>query len=538
MLFRSQPTPTPQPTPETQPQPTLSTGGPESQLWDHLQFRIAAATHIDILSSFVQRSGLDVIAQQILAAVQRLTPVRILVSDYLGISDPRALRLLLAWQQLTPAEQPDTLEVRLLHTAQLPPTITSFHPKAWYIEEPGDVCLVVGSSNLSRSALQSGIEWNLLTSASTAPHAAHRFRREFNRLWQLAQPLSEPVITDYESSVRQQATLASLFAELPPSTTDVTPRSWQLKALHSLQSLRQQGFQKALVAVATGMGKTILAALDARQLGRQLGRRPTILVVAHRAQILAQAEAALAAVLDPEFGPAETTCYLADHSELHGALVIASVQKLARPAGLQLLESRQFDYAIIDEVHHAHAPTWRRMLNRLQAHFTLGLTATPERSDGIDVASLFDDNLACHASIADGIAEEALVPFHYIGIRDTVNFQNIPWRNGRFDTALLELEVSQSPRMERLWQAMQQHSAARTIVFCVSQRHAIFTRDWLRQRGLTAAAVFAGNHSDPLSRSLADLRSGHLQCLCAVDLFNEGLDLPAVDRIIMLRPTE
>ena len=306
----------------------------------------------------------------------------------------------------------------------------------------------------------------------------------------------------------------------------------------SLQSLRQQGFQKALVAVATGMGKTILAALDARQLGRQLGRRPTILVVAHRAQILAQAEAALAAVLDPEFGPAETTCYLADHSELHGALVIASVQKLARPAGLQLLESRQFDYAIIDEVHHAHAPTWRRMLNRLQAHFTLGLTATPERSDGIDVASLFDDNLACHASIADGIAEEALVPFHYIGIRDTVNFQNIPWRNGRFDTAQLELEVSQSPRMERLWQAMQQHSAARTIVFCVSQRHAIFTRDWLRQRGLTAAAVFAGNHSDPLSRSLADLRSGHLQCLCAVDLFNEGLDLPAVDRIIMLRPTE
>ena len=540
--YLATPTNTPTNTPtaphSSNPQPTLSTGAPESQLWDLLKDRIEAATHIDILSSFVQRSGLDVIAQHILAATQRLTPVRILVSDYLGISDPRALRLLLAWQQLAPETPTRTLEVRLLHTTQLPPGISSFHPKAWYIQEPHDLSLVVGSSNLSRPALLSGIEWNLLTSAHTAPAAAIRFRREFTRLWQLAQPLSDTLITDYENSIRQQATIASLFTELPAADNLIEPRRWQLQALDSLATLRHMGYQKALVAVATGMGKTMLAALDARQLGQQLGRRPTILVVAHRAQILAQAEAALAAVLDPEFGPAETTWYLADRSELHGTLVIASIQKLTRPAGLQLLESRHFDYAIIDEVHHAHAPTWRRMLTRLQARFTLGLTATPERCDGIDVASLFDDNLACHASIADGIAEEALVPFHYVGIRDTVNFQNIPWRNGRFDPTLLEHEVSQSPRMERLWQAMQQHPAARTIVFCVSQRHAVFTRDWLRQRGITAAAVFAGNQTDSLSQSLADLRSGRLQCLCAVDLFNEGLDLPAVDRIIMLRPTE
>lgn len=518
--------------------PILSTGGPDSRLWDLLTHRLQAATHIDVLSSFVQRSGLDVIAEQILAAVDRKACIRILVSDYLGISDPRALRLLLAWQQLTPEDAPGALQVRLLHTAQLPSGITSFHPKAWYIQEPADVSLIVGSSNLSRPALESGIEWNLLTSAQTAPEAAARFGREFSKLWHLSQPLSDSLIHDYEAWVREHATVASLFAEDPVSSTLIEPRKWQAKALASLTALRQLGYQRALVAVATGMGKTMLAALDALQLGQQLGRRPSILVVAHRAQILAQAEAALTAVLDPVFGPADTTWYLADRSELHGALVIASVQKLARPAGLELLESHHFDYAIIDEVHHAHAPTWRRMLARLHAGFTLGLTATPERSDGIDVASLFDDNLACHASIGDGIEEEALVPFHYVGIRDTVNFQNIPWRNGRFDPTQLEREVSQSPRMERLWQAMQQHPADRTIVFCVSQRHALYTRDWLRRRGLTAAAVFSGSGSDSLSESLAALRSARLQCLCAVDLFNEGLDLPAVDRIIMLRPTE
>jgi superfamily II DNA or RNA helicase/phage repressor protein C with HTH and peptisase S24 domain len=327
-----------------------------------------------------------------------------------------------------------------------------------------------------------------------------------------------------------------------PETADsrelFSPRPWQLKALESLERIREAGYRRALVAVATGMGKTWLAAFDARQFGRRLQRRPRVLVVAHRAHILAQAEVALSQVLDAEFGEEKTAWYIGQRNDLSGQLVVASIQKLSRAEGVQRLLEESFDYVVVDEVHHAHAPTYRRVLAKLRADFILGLTATPERTDGVDVASIFDDNLAHHATIGDGIAEESLVPFHYIGIKDTVDFRQIPWRNGRFELEELQRRVARSDRMNRLWEAMQQYPAGRTIAFCCSRRHAVFVRDWLRSKGVTAAAVFSGGGGDSCGESLERLRRGELHTLCAVDMFNEGLDIPAVDRVIMLRPTE
>ncbi|MFN9081946.1 MAG: DEAD/DEAH box helicase family protein [Planctomyces sp.] len=539
----------------------LSTGHPDSPLWELLALRVAAATHVDILAAFVQRSGLEVIEQQLLAALARGAHIRIIVSDYLGISDPQALRRLLTWQHLgaaadtSPPEQtrpvetdaadiapellPGTLEARLVLTSELQSGPASFHPKAWLIQEHQDACLVVGSSNLSRPALQTGVEWNLLASDRTVPTAAARFRRSFQQLWQQSVPLSPDVISRYSQWVQQQGSQWSELCESQrDSTPALTPRPWQQQALLKLQEVRERGYQRALVAVATGMGKTWLAALDVLQVGHMLGRRPRVLVVAHRAQILAQAEAAVSAVLDAHYPPAASGWFVGTQQDLDCELVVASVQKLSRPQHLTRLESLDFDYAIIDEVHHAQAPTWRRVLASLRAGFVLGLTATPERTDGVDVATLFDDHLAWQAGIGDGIAEESLVPFHYLGLRDTVNFEQIPWRNGRFDPEQLEAAVARSERMERLWTAWQQHPAARTIVFCCSRRHAVFVRDWLLARGETAVAVFSGGGSDPIGQSLQDLRDGRLRVLCAVDLFNEGLDLPAVDRVVMLRPTE
>jgi superfamily II DNA or RNA helicase/diadenosine tetraphosphate (Ap4A) HIT family hydrolase/HKD family nuclease/SOS-response transcriptional repressor LexA len=538
----------------------LSTGHPDSPLWELLALRVAAATHVDILAAFVQRSGLEVIEQQLLAALARGAHIRIIVSDYLGISDPQALRRLLTWQHLgaadtSPPEQtrpvetdaadiapellPGTLEARLVLTSELQSGPASFHPKAWLIQEHQDACLVVGSSNLSRPALQTGVEWNLLASDRTVPTAAARFRRSFQQLWQQSVPLSPDVISRYSQWVQQQGSQWSELCESQrDSTPALTPRPWQQQALLKLQEVRERGYQRALVAVATGMGKTWLAALDVLQVGHMLGRRPRVLVVAHRAQILAQAEAAVSAVLDAHYPPAASGWFVGTQQDLDCELVVASVQKLSRPQHLTRLESLDFDYAIIDEVHHAQTPTWRRVLASLRAGFVLGLTATPERTDGVDVATLFDDHLAWQAGIGDGIAEESLVPFHYLGLRDTVNFEQIPWRNGRFDPEQLEAAVARSERMERLWTAWQQHPAARTIVFCCSRRHAVFVRDWLLARGETAVAVFSGGGSDPIGQSLQDLRDGRLRVLCAVDLFNEGLDLPAVDRVVMLRPTE
>ncbi|MCA9060647.1 MAG: DEAD/DEAH box helicase family protein, partial [Planctomycetaceae bacterium] len=526
-------------TDESAPQLRLNTGFPKDPLWNELSWRLPGAKRIDVLASFVQLSGLDVIETQLFEAVRNDARVRILVSDYLFISDAKALQRLMGWVNVAGEEfNEPRLQARLIETAGLPGTPTSFHPKAWQISDESSGVIVVGSSNLSRAALQTGVEWNLLCDRTIAPDASEQVHAEFSTLWQLASELSPELLAHYAAQSRSFRKDHFEPESLDQRSGALSPRPWQDKALAALQAIRDANYNRALVAVATGMGKTRLAAFEARQIGTRLNRRPRVLVVAHRAHILAQAEAALSLVLDEAFGDGSTSWFIGPSNDLTGELVIASVQKLSRTTGLQQLSAQQFDFAVIDEVHHAHAPSYRKVLSQLNAQFILGLTATPERTDGVDVASIFDDNLAFHASIGDGIAEESLVPFHYIGIRDTVDFEQIPWRNGRFATNELEDRVIRSERMDRLWTTMELHPAERTIVFCCSRRHALFTRDWLRSRSIASAAVFSGSGGDKYAESLENLRRGTIQCLCVVDMFNEGLDIPAVDRVIMLRPTE
>ncbi len=516
----------------------LSVGHPGSPLWEHLAWRIAGAKTVDVLVSFVQSSGLDVIEERLFEALANNAKVRILVSDYLYISDPKALRTLLGWGDLAAEESSSCrLLVKLIEVAKLPSNPKSFHPKAWRIVEGCRDFICVGSSNLSKPALETGVEWNLLSTANTEETSHAQFSDEFEALWNVASTLTSDLVARYTSAAEKYRR-----EHFVPDAEDVQqiplPRLWQAKALKALQHIRDEGHRRALVAVATGMGKTWLAAFDACQFGEAINRRPRVLIIAHRAHILAQAQAVLSRLLDQRFGEGSTAWYIGNRSELAGDLVVASVQKLSRSEGLQRLVEEPFDYVIMDEVHHAHAPSYRRVLAKIRCDFALGLTATPERTDGVDVATIFDDNLAYHATIGDGIAEDSLVPFHYVGIKDTVDFRQIPWRNGRFDVAELEERVARSERMDKLWSAMRKHPADRTLVFCCSRRHALFARDWLVSNGVSSAAVFSGEGSDSYGESLERLRSGELQSLCVVDMFNEGLDIPAVDRVIMLRPTE
>lgn len=517
----------------------LSTGHPDDPLWARIEPRLQGATEIDVLASFVQPSGLDLIQSALFLALKAGARVRILVGDYLYITDPEALRRLLVWMGLAKAERvTGSFEVRLAEIKALEANPSSFHPKAWRIADQSGGLIVVGSSNISRPALATGIEWNLIGQVAPGERLHAELLSAFAALWD-----QSAVLTDM--LVQQYAALASASRKLiiQPEAQDApgepkSPRPWQKKALESLARVRSEGFRRALIAVATGLGKTWLAAFDAVWLGGQLGRRPRVLVVAHRAEILIQAEATFRTALNSQWENTKVSWYLASTSDMGGDLVIASVQKLSRPEGLARLSSEKFDYAVIDEVHHAEAPSYRKVLARLQASFTVGLTATPERTDGVDVASLFDDVLAWQATIGNGIEEGSLVPFRYVGLKDNIDFQQIPWRSGRFDPDVLEEKVENSDRMERLWTAWNNETGSRTLVFCCSRRHALFSRDWLHRRGVRVAAVFSGEGGDPRGESLADFVEGKLEALCVVDLFNEGIDIPKVDRVVMLRPTE
>ena len=470
-------------------------------------------------------------------------------------------------------------EARLVELEKLHGHPSTFHPKAWRIADATGGIMVVGSSNLSRSALTTGVEWNLVGETAGSQSLDQEMAAAFEALWCQATPLSAEVITRYSrraelaektravwdgENVPMDPATGSREEKTPDQIAIFSPRPWQTTALESLATIRHDGYTKALVAVATGLGKTWLAAFDLLAISKSLGRCPRVLVIAHRAEILAQAEGTLRQALDHAsalhgWPPCRVSWYAGDQSDLSGSLVIASIQKLSRrrspgspaPEGLAALDAAQFDYCVIDEVHHAEAPSYRRVLARLRASFTLGLTATPDRTDGVDIATLFDDILAAQATIGDGITEGSLVPFRYRGLKDDTDFEQIPWRNGRFDPLILEEKLANSARMERLWvewlaDAPDPPQLSRTLVFCCSRRHALFTRDWLRHRKVAAAALFSESVgvdgprlvSDPRMASLAQFREGSLEALCVVDLFNEGLDVPQVSRVVMLRPTE
>lgn len=518
---------------------TLATGKPLSPLWKTIGQRVSSAVEVDLLASFIQPSGLDLIQLSIFSALRVGARIRILVGDYLYITSAEALRRLVGWMSLAgEIIENSSLEVRLAEISKLSSKPASFHPKAWRIVDSSGGLLVVGSSNLSKAALETGIEWNLIGQTTGSEPIDLALAQAFTDLWQQATPLDDKLVSSYALHAKE-----AHQKFIPPESVDLPailflPRPWQTGALESLDQIRASDFRRALVAVATGLGKTWLAAFDVLAFGKSLNRQPRVLIVAHRAEILVQAESTIRTAMQSEWDETRVTWYLAANSDMSGDLVVASVQKLTRPEGLAELDRQHFDYVVIDEVHHAQAPSYRRVMARLNASFTLGLTATPERTDGVDVASLFDDVLAWQASVGDGIAEGSLVPFHYLGLKDVVDFEQIPWRSGRFDPTELEEKLENSERMERLWTAWQADPYARTLVFCCSRRHALYTRDWLRRRKVRSAAVFSGAGGDPRSGSVSDFINGSLQALCVVDLFNEGLDVPDVDRVVMLRPTE
>ncbi|MDQ3369163.1 MAG: DEAD/DEAH box helicase family protein [Myxococcota bacterium] len=230
--------------------------------------------------------------------------------------------------------------------------------------------------------------------------------------------------------------------------------------------------------------------------------------------------------------------FFGDSSDLAADLVFASVGKLSRPDHLARLSSEQFDYVIIDEVHHAAADSYRRILDRVDPQFLLGLTATPDRADTADILGLFDDNVAYRADIARGIELKRLAAFHYFGVKDEIDYENIPWRNRRFDPDLLAAAAQSKTRMETLWTAWVAHAGTRTLVFCCSIAHANFVRGWLRAKGVRVSAVYTGEGSDDREAALVQLERGELDAVCAVDVFNEGVDVPSIDRVVMLRPTE
>jgi superfamily II DNA or RNA helicase/HKD family nuclease/SOS-response transcriptional repressor LexA len=507
----------------TGPDQRLVTGGDDHFL-PHLSAAFARSNQADLAVSFVKTSGLRLLWPdlQAMAEAGGMHRVRVLTSDYLDITDPEALRLLLLLQE-------SGAEVRVFATKNH----DSFHLKAYVFARVEGGQLVagtafIGSSNISRTALRDGLEWNyrvVFPQDAGYLEARQRFEELFANPKSIA--LTDSWIEAYEQRrlpPSRSVAPGSHEQEAPPE-----PNAIQQEALRALAETRNNGYRRGLVVLATGLGKTWLAAFDAVRMG---ARR--VLFVAHREEILNQAASTFIRIL-----PGKRVGYFTGRSRDGDVDVLcASVQTLGKASHLERFAPQHFDYIVIDEFHHAAAATYRRLLAHFAPSFMLGLTATPDRTDQSDILSLCDDNLVFGSPLFEGISSGLLAPFHYYGIHDeSVDYKEVPWRNGRFDPEELSNKLATLARARHALTQWRAKAQKRTLAFCVSTRHADYMADHFTRAGVSAAAVYAGSELGR-AQALEKLEDGSLQVVFSVDLFNEGVDLPSIDTVLMLRPTE
>jgi superfamily II DNA or RNA helicase/HKD family nuclease/diadenosine tetraphosphate (Ap4A) HIT family hydrolase len=497
--------------------------GEADPLLPELKAQLAVAESVDIAVAFTLRSGLELLEAHLQDLLDRGGRARVVTGDYLDATDPDALLRLL--------DLSGRIECRVFETADKSAFGFAFHPKAYmFMRSDGTQVAFIGSSNLSRSALTTGVEWNYRLIGAGDAQGVAELRSAFELL--LAHPRTVPLTAAWVKEYRTRRRSAPVILPTMPPAPDAPvqvppPHEIQTQALEALRSARAAGTRRGLVVLATGLGKTWLSAYDSREFSR-------VLFVAHREEILNQAIETYRKIRPQSVLGRYTGAEKSSDSDV----LFASIQTLSRPRHLEQFARNGFDYIVVDEFHHAEARTYRRLLDHFEPRFLLGLTATPERTDGADLLALCDNQLVFRCDLVEGIRAGLLCSFRYFGVPDEVDYSNIPWRNRAFDEDALTKAVATQARAANALDQYRRRAGSRTLAFCVSQRHADFMAGFFRQHGVRAAAVHAGPASASRVQALEQLSGGELDVVCAVDMFNEGVDVPTLDTVMMLRPTE
>ncbi|OQD55512.1 helicase [Streptomyces phaeoluteigriseus] len=510
----------------------LLTNAPEDpSLGFELRAELATADQVDLLCAFVKWHGLRVIERSLQAANARNVPIRVLTTTYIGATERRALDRLV---------RDFNAEVKVNYETRS----TRLHAKAWlFRRRSGYDTAYVGSSNLSKAALLDGLEWNVRLSSVATPDVLRKFEATFESYW--SDPTFEMYDPDTDGSRLQEALAVaggapSADRPITLSGFEVRPYPYQRDMLERLDVEREvHDRHRNLLVAATGTGKTVMAALDYKRLRQRHGRDLSLLFVAHRKEILQQSLRTYQEILlDANFGESLFSGEIPER----WTHVFASVQSLNARA-LDRLDPDHFDVIVIDEFHHGTSPTYRKIIDHFQPLELLGLTATPERMDGKNIqGEFFDGRIAAEMRLWEALDNELLCPFHYFGISDNTDLSAVEWKRGAYDaSALSNVLAANKVRAGLVVQAVQEKVSdpnhMRALGFCVSVAHAHFMAESFRSAGFKAVAVSGETPTDQRRQALADLQAGTLQVIFSVDLFNEGVDVPDVDTLLLLRPT-
>ena len=508
------------------------TGGPDKrrQLYYQLIQSMKKAESVDIIVSFLMESGVRMLLKELEHTLKRGAKIRILTGNYLGITQPSALYLI-------KRKLGDRVDLRFYCEKG-----RSFHPKSYIFHYTDYSELYIGSSNISRSALTSGIEWTYRFSSQKDLENYKEFFRTFEDLF-----VNHSIIIDdkelkrYSQNWHRPAVAKDLdrydFIESETNDTKIKllyePRGAQIEALCALEDTRAEGAQKALIQAATGIGKTFLAAFDSKKYEK-------VLFVAHREEILKQAAVSFQNVRNSK----DYGFFMGAEKCTDKPLIFASVASLGKPEYLneKYFAPDYFDYVVIDEFHHAVNDQYRRIVEYFRPQFLLGLTATPERMDGKNIYEICDYNVPYEISLKDGINKGMLVPFHYYGIYDETDYTKLHIVKGKYaEEELNRTYIGNAYRHELIYKYYCKYGSSQALGFCCSRKHAEEMAQEFGKRGIPSAAVYSnadGEFSMDRAEAIAKLKNGEIKVIFSVDMFNEGVDIPSVDMVMFLRPTE
>ena len=504
----------------------------EPNLGSELRAELDTCDRVDLLCAFVKWHGIRLLEPELARLKLRGAPLRVITTTYMGATERRALDRLIGEFGAVVKIQYDAQRTRL-------------HAKAWMFHRQTRFdTAYVGSSNLSRAALLDGVEWNVRLSRVGTPTLLEKFGATFETYWndrsfetydpdQDGDRLDDAIAEASGRSTHDRVTISL-------SGLEVRPYAYQQEMLEAVAAERTvHDRHRNLIVAATGTGKTVVAALDYRGLCDIAPQRPSLLFIAHRKEILQQSLRTYREVLvDADFGE----LYVDGLRPERWQHVFASVQSL-NAYGVQNIAPDAYDVVVIDEFHHAQARTYRTILDHLRPQELLGLTATPERADGVDVRTFFGGRTAAELRLWDALGADLLCPFHYFAVADGTDLRGVTWSRGRYDeNELSNVYTGNNSRAAIVLKQVRDKILApggmRALGFCVSVAHAEFMAKAFNDAGIPAAAVSGKTPGPERTRALQDLKDLRVNALFAADLFNEGLDLPDVDTVLFLRPTE
>ena len=509
----------------------VMTGDKDKRMYLYYQLvgSLKKAVSVDIIVSFLMESGVKMLLGELDNALKRGARIRILTGNYLGITQPSALYLI-------KRKLGDRVDLRFYNEKD-----RSFHPKSYIFHYTDYSDIYIGSSNISRSALTSGIEWNYRFSSKTDQKNYDKFYKTFEDLFE-----NHSIVIDDEELKRYSKNWHRPLVskdldkyDIAEETEDTNvkvlyePRGAQIEALCALEDTRAEGAKRALVQAATGVGKTYLAAFDSKNYER-------VLFVAHREEILNQAAISFKNVRNSD----DYGFFNGDEKCTDKSVVFASVSTLGRTEYLreEYFAPDYFNYLVIDEFHHAVNDQYKRIVEYFKPQFLLGLTATPERMDGRNIYEICDYNVPYEISLKDAINKGMLVPFHYYGIFDDTDYSGLHVVRGKYDEKELnETYIGNVHRHDLIYKYYCKYGSKRALGFCCSRAHAEEMAKEFCKRGIPSVAVYSnadGDFSEDRSTAIEKLKNGEIRVIFSVDMFNEGVDITSVDMVLFLRPTQ